>query len=369
LHLLFVDPLRTYGAETSTAQPLGGTQSAVTYLALALAQDGVGVTVANRRTTDVTEGGVEWVSLAGAQARFAAFLAARSVTHLVVVNAPGVAALRSKVAWRCNWLLWNHHWIDQPGVAPLADAGLRSQWDAVISVSEFHHAGMARAFGLEPSRHFMLRNAVSPHFERLFRDFEDFRATRAARTADRFIYTSAPYRGLDVLMEAWKLSGPPPDWSCTVVSGMSLYQTEDARFDSLLAEASALASMRCIEPVGQRALAQLCVEHDFWAYPCTQTETSCISAAEALAAGLYPLTTDRGALPETLGGFGTQTAADGADLARRWGAGAREQAALRDSDRDAWLGRIWEHRTRVLREWTWGHRAREWIEQLGSLAP
>lgn len=368
MHLLFVDPLRRYGAETSSVEPLGGTQSAVTHLALALARAGVAVTVANRRATDVVESGVEWANLAAAQAHFAAFLAARNVSHLIAVNAANIATVRPKVAWRCAWLLWNQHWIDQPALAPLGQPGVRDLWDAVISVSEFHHAGMARAFGLESRRHFTLRNAMSPHFEHLFQDFDDFRSQRAARIGHRFIYTSTPFRGLDVLLEAWKLLGPPPDWSCTVVSGMSLYQSADSRFDGLLAQARALPSMRHIEPVGQRSLAKLCAEQDFWAYPCTWTETSCISALEALAAGLYPLTTNLGPLPETLGGFGTQLAADGSDLAQRWVAAAREQVAARDADRDAWLGRIWEQRVRLLRECTWEHRAREWMARLASLA-
>ena len=118
---------------------------------------------------------------------------------------------------------------------------------------------------------------------------------------------------------------------------MSLYQTDDTRYDALLAQANQQSSMRCKEPMVQRALAQLCAEHDFWAYPCTQTETSCSSAVEALAAGLYPLTTDRGALAETLGGFGMQIAAEGPDLAGRSGTGARERVALGNADRDGWL--------------------------------
>lgn len=212
--------------------------------------------MANRRATDVVESGVEWANLAAAQAHFAAFLAARNVSHLIAVNAANIATLRPKVAWRCAWLLWNQHWIDQPALAPLGNPGVRDLWDAVISVSEFHHAGMAHAFGLESHRHFTLRNAMSPHFEHLFQDFDDFRSQRAARIGRRFIYTSTPFRGLDVLLEAWTLLGPPPDWSCTVVSGMSLYQSADSRFDGLLAQARALPSVRHIEPVGQRTLAK-----------------------------------------------------------------------------------------------------------------
>ena len=369
MHFLFVDPLLGYGADTSAREPLGGTQSAATHLALALARRGVGVTVANRRDSDTVEAGVEWADLAAAQAHFSDFLASRRVSHLVFVNAANVVALRAKVGWRCAWCLWNHHWIDQPSVAPLANAEIRGQWDAVISVSNFHYRGMAETFRLAPERHVILRNGVGPQFEALFADFDTFRAERLARATTRMIYTSTPFRGLEVLVDAWEALAPPDDWCCTVLSGMSLYRTTDARFDELLARAHRPPSMVRLAPVGQAELARVCAEHDFWAYPCTWIETSCISALEAIAAGLYPLTTDLGALPETLEGFASFVVHAGPGLSGRWTEAAREQVEIRRRDPQAWLERAWERRERLLAEWTWDRRAQEWIEALGRVHP
>src|SRR5215831_5480975 len=78
-----------------------------------------------------------------------------------------------------------------------------------------------------------------------------------------------------------------------------------------------------------RPSSRACAEHDFWAYPCTWIETSCISALEAIAAGLYPLTTHLGALPETLEGFASFVVHAGPGLASRWTRAVREQVEIR----------------------------------------
>jgi glycosyltransferase involved in cell wall biosynthesis len=370
MKILFVDPLGSYGARTSSEEALGGTQSAVTYLALALARAGVGVIVANRRSDDAVEQDVAWMSLARLQQDFAARLHAQEVTHLVVVSAPTVASLRPRIAWNGPWVLWNHHWIDQPALAPLSDPRVCGEWDAFVSLSAFHHQGMTRAFGLPAHRHFILRNAIAPHFASLFADWDDFRAAREGRATTRFVYTSAPFRGLDVLAQAWRTLGTHAGWSCTAISGMQLYRRgdDDASFAALFADVAGTPGMTRLPPMGQAALARVLAEHDFWGYPCTFVETSCISALEAVAAGLHPVTTSLGALPETLEGWGSFVSVQD-DLAARWSAAATTSAERRDQWRIAWLRAAWERRERVLREWTWERRAQEWIACLDTLVP
>ena len=361
MKILFVDAATAYDGRSSSRGPLGGTQSAVAHLAVALARAGVGVIVANRRATDVTDQGVDWVSLARIQQSFAAYLRAQGATHLVFASAAALATLRTKVAWDGAWVLWNHGWIDQPATAPLADAAVRDSWDAFVSISEFQHAGMASAFALPPERHWILRNAISPHFVSLFSGWDEFQAVRHPRTATRWAYSSTPFRGLDVLAAAWLRLSANPDWSCTAVSGMQLYGQSDAAFEALFDRIAGTPGMTRLEPMGQAALARVLAEHDFWAYPCTFPETSCISALEAVAAGLYPVTTALGALPETLEGWGTFVPPDGGRLVERWCEAALAQARIRDADRGAWLHACWTQRERVVREWNWDHRAREWI--------
>lgn len=367
MKILFVDATGAYDARTSSIGPMGGTQSAVAHLAVALARAGVGVTVANRRVGDIADEGVDWVSLARIQRDFARYLHTHRVTHLVFASAAGLSTLRPKVAWGGAWVLWNHHWIDQSAMAPLATPAIRDNWDAFISISDFQHAGMARAFHIPPERHWVLRNAISPHFVDLHSGWEEFRAAREQRTTTRFIYSSTPFRGLEVLATAWQRLGTNPGWYCTAVSGLQLYGQSDATYEALFAELAAVPGLTRLQPMGQAALARLLAEHDFWAYPCTFVETSCISALEAVAAGLYPITAALGALPETLEGWGTFVHPDGDQLAGRWCDAALAQARIRDADRMAWLHANWTRREQVVRDWNWARRAQEWIACLDRI--
>jgi glycosyltransferase involved in cell wall biosynthesis len=97
------------------------------------------------------------------------------------------------------------------------------------------------------------------------------------------------------------------------------------------------------------------------AYPNTYPETSCIAVLEAIAAGCVVVTSERGALPETMAGFGRLVPIEG--------------------DRDTYIARFVKETMDVLREqnWeqplqkqiqhvrkiaTWPERAREWTEWL-----
>lgn len=66
----------------------------------------------------------------------------------------------------------------------------------------------------------------------------------------------------------------------------------------------------CIH-LGQLSKAELArvqrEEADIWCYPTEFEEVSCITAMEAMAAGMYVLTTNTAALPETLGDYENQT--------------------------------------------------------------
>ena len=64
MEIMFVDPISwEYSVETPYQKPLGGTQSAVCYLAVELAARGHGVTILNQANTPKSAKGVTCVSL------------------------------------------------------------------------------------------------------------------------------------------------------------------------------------------------------------------------------------------------------------------------------------------------------------------
>jgi len=73
-------------------------------------------------------------------------------------------------------------------------------------------------------------------------------------------------------------------------------------------------------------------------------------------------------LPETLARWGTFVSPDGEMLVERWCDAVMAQARVRDANRVAWLHANWTQRERVVRDWNWDRRAREWIACLDRVA-
>src|SRR4051794_38188046 len=134
-----------------------------------------------------------------------------------------------------------------------------------------------------------------------------------AERAPRCIYSSLPNRGLDVLLEVWpEIRRRVPAAELDVYYGWDVYDqiaehSHQLRGYKVLLyhlldraggeEGGVFMRGRVSQPELHAAMARARV----WSYPTGFPETSCISAMEARAAGLALVTTDLGALSETVG--------------------------------------------------------------------
>jgi glycosyltransferase involved in cell wall biosynthesis len=161
--------------------------------------------------------------------------------------------------------------------------------DKIIYVSEFQRAQFEKLFGVYSDKTVVIHNAIEP-IEFIEKPTDKI----------RLIYTSMPNRGLDVLLDAFKLV-PHKNvelhvYSSTIIYGQS-YQDE----------ASNLILQRCKkEPrviyhgyATNKAVRKALQKANIFTYPSTFIETSCLAAIEAGAAGCEILTTACGALTET----------------------------------------------------------------------
>lgn len=119
------------------------------------------------------------------------------------------------------------------------------------------------------------------------------------------VYSSTPYRGLDVLTELWprifekcadKLVSPV----LKVFSGMDLYGWSDSPFKPLYDVLNSMASIgvRLIGPIPQANLYKELQYCKVMAYPNHFLETGCMAVLEAIACGVWVVTTNLGALNE-----------------------------------------------------------------------
>ena len=289
-----------YDVSTPFERPLGGSQSAMCYLAIELAKLGHDVFV-------VTQTGEAMREIMGVQC--GGYLPARELDVLIAINAPGNGvALRSHIQAATKLILWTQHAANQPVMRTRLIAEThRDIWDKIVCVSNWQREEVLKEYELDPDRVCVLRNAIAPAFENLFTSHVDLVAAKSGDVL-RLTYTSTPYRGLKLLPDIFKpYHAANPDAVLEVYSSMAVYmesmEEDRERFAAIYDAVSETEGMELVGSIPQPELAHRLRGAHILAYPNAFPETSCISVMEALAAGLRIVTSHLGALPETCEDF------------------------------------------------------------------
>lgn len=346
-----------YTPETPYRAPLGGSQSALCYLAEALAAQGHEAFLVNHTTTPGLVRGVRVYSFADDFTP--AFAPAPDVA--VILNRTGWAGqIKPVLDRKTRLVLWMQHADDQPAARTLADPAERSQYDGFAFVSEWQRRRYVQAFGLDGTLTGVLRNAVGPRFAGMFGANEAVAAAKAWPAT--LVYTSTPFRGLDVLLNVFpSIRARRQGVRLKVFSSMQVYHDPAGAdpFRALYDKARATEGVEYVGSVPQPELARELKAAAILAYPSTFAETSCIAVMEAMAAGCRVVTTDLGALDETTDGLGTLVA-PGQDMPAQFAdacVAAIDRAARPENEAE--LRDQVEH---VNRTAAWSVRAREWVE-------
>jgi glycosyltransferase involved in cell wall biosynthesis len=304
MNIAFLDAVGwDYDVSTPYERPLGGSQSALAYLAVELARRGSRVTLFcgtswPREVLGVTCVSIQAIPVGALGQPYDAF---------IVLNGPADLALRLRphLAPATPLVLWTQHAADQPAMQPLHHSEPCQEWDAIVCVSQWHRSTMIAQYGLDPARVFVLCNAIAPCFERLFSSRDELAQAKGSRLI--LSYTSTPFRGLNVLIHLFpEVRRQFPTAELEVFSSMKVYQQDEPgdEFAPLYHQCRRTPGVRYVGSVAQPRLAEELKAASIFAYPNTFAETSCIAVMEAMAAGLLVVTTDLGALPETTAGFG-----------------------------------------------------------------
>ena len=353
-----------YTVETPYLRAVGGTEAGISYLAAELASFGHSVIHLANTSAPGTYRGVECLNHHASLNKELL----NSADVVVVANEAAGAMLRDMGVQK-PLVLWAHHADDQAPIEPLEFSRERKAWTAFAFVSQWQMEEFCRVYWLPRERARVMRNAVSPAV-----------AGTSARppwyllkTPPVLVYTSAPYRGLDVLLKAFPaVRHAIPEARLRIFSGLSTTRggPEDNQYADLQRQCLLTAGAEYAGPVSQSALAIALRDAAALAYPCTYPETSCIAALEAMAMGATVITTRLGALPETLAGHGVLI--DSADqpepLAANFSAAVvstlksqRLLPAAASARRTAQIDYIREN-------YLWPQRARAWEEWLAQLA-
>ena len=223
----------------------------------------------------------------------------RDLDLLVLVQGwkPAFFELPSKRVW-----FWTGDGPEQYSNYGIGDNRIIQRIELLLTVSNYHADSLTSASGFPRARTIIIGNGVHiPYF-----DGSEERAKK------RLIFSSAPYRGLsftpDLLL---RIRDVHPDVEFYVFSGMNLYDREAPFEGPHVAHFKKVASVLqkipgCVlhSTVTQRVLAREYMKSSLFFYPCSVPETCCITALEAQAGGCALITSDIGALRETVGDAG-----------------------------------------------------------------
>jgi len=306
-----IDPhAQAYDDESILHQPLGGTSSAVLETCMSLAQQ-LDTTLFNGIADDKHAGRLR---LRPGRRVAVADLAATDWLVFVSSIHPELLEKLPYRAGRPRLVLWAHHDIDQPAVQSLTKPSVLRQISKFLFVSEWQRDRYCAHFAIDKAVTAVIGN---PYCERAL---ERIGNIEKRHDAPRLIYTSTPFRGLDVLADAFPIFASRfPGARLTVLSGMELYGTNDnSRFQALFDRLANMPQVGFLKPVGKLELYACLRDANVYSYPSTFAETFCIGALEACVLENSILLTRTGALPEVFPGAGFISQEEGKPSPAAW---------------------------------------------------
>jgi UDP-glucose:(glucosyl)LPS alpha-1,2-glucosyltransferase len=192
-------------------------------------------------------------------------------------------------------ILWEQNSYDQPNIQPwMKDPSNHSKYDWYVFNSHWCAEKYRMFFKLPADKCTVIKNAI-----------EHFPERKVYKKGDpiKLIFHPTPWRGLNVMLGAMQLiknkNVTLDVYSSTEVYGTSFKKANDKIYQPLYKQAKKLHNVNYIGYKPNEQIVKNITQYQIFAYPNIWEETSCISAIEAMAAGLHMITTNYGALYET----------------------------------------------------------------------
>jgi glycosyltransferase involved in cell wall biosynthesis len=180
-------------------------------------------------------------------------------------------------------ILWAHHAYDQ-GLYYNFDHAIA---DHIVFPSQWAQKNFIKIHKVPIEKTTVIYNGVSDIFK------------YSANKTKTFIHTSIPYKGLVLFPEIIKrIHKLHPDAKFKIFSSMSLYGDANDPYNELYESLKSLPNVEYSEAVDQNDLVKHYQESAFFIHPNIWEETFCVSMAEAMKSGCYPIITNIGAIPE-----------------------------------------------------------------------
>jgi glycosyltransferase involved in cell wall biosynthesis len=193
-------------------------------------------------------------------------------------------------------ILWEQNSYDQANLAPwFLDKENHKKYDWYVFNSHWTYEKYRMRFDIPTDRSLVIKNGVS--------DIQPRNLDYKKGDPIKLIFTSTPWRGLNVILAAMQLVKNPlvhlDVYSSTEVYGINFKNQNDYKFTDLYEQARQLKNVTYVGYKPNEYIKENLKNYHMFTFPSIWEETFCIALLEAMAAGLYCITTNFGALFET----------------------------------------------------------------------
>lgn len=193
---------------------------------------------------------------------------------------------------------WTGDSFDQFANFGLGEKRVHPLIDRFLAVSDWHAKTLCEESGFPFEKSFVIRNGIEL----------DLFLGEEVRNRKRLMYSSNPRRGLEFIPALYReLAAKHPDLELHVFSALNTYDQHKPmngpralHSSEMIRLFESLPGCRIHGATLQSQLAREYMKSGLLFYPNNYLETSCITAMEAMAAGCPVITSDAGALSETI---------------------------------------------------------------------
>ena len=193
-------------------------------------------------------------------------------------------------------ILWMQHYVNQKETENLKNKEYINKLNYIVFNSNWNFENFKIQYKIPENKSIVLKNAINKI------DFKN-------KTKDKIslIYHTTPWRGLELLLKVFKKINKENVelnvCSSTIIYGKKFHDSYEKKFQKLFDDCKNTKNVNFHGYKSNSSILEMLKEVHIFSYPSIWTETSCISAIEAMAAGCEVVTTNLGALKETCSPF------------------------------------------------------------------
>lgn len=195
-------------------------------------------------------------------------------------------------------IMWQHLNYNEPLTRGMLNKFFVRSIDAFVYVSHWQYEKFRNIFRCPTENVYIIKNAIEP--------IEFIERPKGEKI--RLIYTSAPFRGLNILLDAFEMLNRDnvelDIYSSTIIYGSDYDKTHSEQYAQLFNRARLMSNVNYYGYASNAEVINALQRAHIFAYPSVFEETCCLAMIEAGAAGCSIVSHNLGAIYETAGEFG-----------------------------------------------------------------